>query len=119
MSILVIGRSGQLAQELQALRPNDTTTWGRNEVNLLDEKDLLKKVQSLNVGEAQVLDFRFDQIGVGSQEPLSIYDIEIPGSYTIPPGNLAFVDRSVPRKIALRYGPSGGTQQNIIFVLPS
>jgi hypothetical protein len=25
-----------------------------------------KKVQSLNVGEAQVLDFRFDQIGVGS-----------------------------------------------------
>ncbi|MDB9419360.1 hypothetical protein [Microcystis aeruginosa] len=78
-----------------------------------------KKVQSLNVGEAQVLDFRFDQIGVGSQEPLSIYDIEIPGSYTIPPGNLAFVDRSVPRKIALRYGPSGGTQQNIIFVLPS
>jgi dTDP-4-dehydrorhamnose reductase len=47
MSILVIGRSGQLAQELQALRPNDTTTWGRNEVNLLDEKDLLKKVQAL------------------------------------------------------------------------
>jgi dTDP-4-dehydrorhamnose reductase len=47
MNTLIIGKSGQLAQELQALQPIEVIAWGRNEVNLLDEKDLLKKVQTL------------------------------------------------------------------------
>lgn len=72
---------------------------------------------SLNPGQAETFSLRFDAIGVGSSQPLSIYRQETPGNITVPPGNLAFVDRSVDRKIALRYGPQGGIQQNIIFVL--
>lgn len=72
---------------------------------------------TLGHGQTDVLTFGFDALGVGNSEPLSIYRQETPGDITIPPGNLAFVDRSVNRKIALRYGTKGGTQHNIVFVL--
>ncbi|TPN83459.1 hypothetical protein [Aquimarina algicola] len=71
----------------------------------------------LTYNQANTLDIRFDAIGVGNSEPLSIYRQETPGNITISPGNLAFVDRSVDRKIALRYGTPSGPQRNIVFVL--
>lgn len=74
-------------------------------------------VASLGSGQAKTLSLRFDAIGVGNSEPLSIYRQETPGDISVPPGNLAFVDRSVDRKIALRYSTQGGIQQNIIFAL--
>ena len=72
---------------------------------------------TLRSGEADTLSIRFDAIAIGNSEPLSIYKQETPGDITIPPGNLAFVDRSVNRKIALRYGKPGENQQNIIYAL--
>lgn len=73
---------------------------------------------SLNVGQASTESFRFDSIGVGSAPPFSVYHQETPGNISISPPNLAFVDYSVERKLVLRYGISGGTQQNIVFALP-
>ena len=70
---------------------------------------------SLGHGEADTLSLSFDAIGIGNTEPLSVYRQETPGNITIPPGNVAFLERSVDRKIALRYGSPGGTQQNIVF----
>lgn len=73
---------------------------------------------SLNPNDSGTQSFRFDEIGVGSAPPFSIYIQETPGNITISPGNLAFVDYSVERKLTLRYGHSGGTQQNVVFVMP-
>ncbi|MBS1772039.1 MAG: hypothetical protein JST82_04215 [Bacteroidetes bacterium] len=77
------------------------------------------RVARIPYGGSDVLNCRFDAIGVGNGDPLSIYELETPGSYTISPGNLAFVDRSVNSKIALRYGVPGGAQQSIIFAMPA
>ncbi|NER24995.1 MAG: hypothetical protein F6J86_27770 [Symploca sp. SIO1B1] len=71
---------------------------------------------SLSSGEAKTLSFRFDELGIGSGSP-TIYEQETPGDISIPTGNLAFVERSVSSKIALRYGAPGGTQKNIVFVI--
>ncbi|WP_433766330.1 hypothetical protein [Pseudomonas putida] len=93
------------------------TTNPPGEINLRITFLLNKKPQAtLNVGEASSLTIRFDSIGVGTSEPMAIYRQETPGDISIDPGNLAFVDRSVNAKIALRYGSPGGTQQNIVFV---
>lgn len=78
---------------------------------------LNKKSQgTLNVGGAETLTLGFDSIGVGTSEPMAIYRQETPGNITISPGSVAFVERSVDSKIALRYGSPGGIQQNIVFV---
>lgn len=77
---------------------------------------LNKKPQgTLNAGDARTFTLSFDSIGVGTSEPMAIYRQETPGSVTISPGNVAFVERSVNSKIALRYGSPDGIQQNIIF----
>jgi hypothetical protein len=68
-------------------------------------------------GQAETLSLNFNAIGVGNSEPLSVYRQETPGNTTLSPGNLAFVDHTAGRKIALRYGTPDSVQQNIVFVL--
>lgn len=74
-------------------------------------------VKTLGPGEANTLTLVFDSIGVGTTQPLSVYNLQTQTDVSLNPGTIAFLDRSVDRRIALRFGAPGGTQQNVVFIL--
>lgn len=74
-----------------------------------------KQHGTLAHGAAETLTVSFTTIGVGNGDNLTMYHFEGDANLEVHPGSVAFVDQSVPGKIAVRYGQPGGKQHNAVF----